>query len=156
METGAVYGIVWWMLLVGGVSVVFGVIVVWAPLIPTILVGDAPRTLGRDSKEFRNILAEWEPRVLAKRGTVREVKRFANRARFITYTDGDQKPDEIDWDRTAAFVGLVALEQCGVADEGSFEGWCEASRQEKAVPKGWIEKVTEKHWEDYRAAVSGG
>ena len=83
-------------------------------------------------------------------GTVRKVKRFANRARFLT--DGKASDD--------GFVGFVALEECGcldvTAENFDFEEWRAARSTDASFPTDWMAKVRTDKWEAYREVVTGG
>ena len=100
-----------------------------------------------DSSEFREILRKWEVFVLERRGTIREVKRFANRARFVVL-DAPKGWDE-------SLVGFVALEdyyeELNVAREDfDFETWLARCREDKTLPKDWLGMVEKKQWTYYR------
>ena len=61
-----------------------------------------------DTAEFREQLAKWEPIVLEKGGTLRSVKRFANRTRFLAA--GREGKDMLP-----QLVGFSALEDAKVS-----------------------------------------
>ena len=75
----------------------------------------------RDTGTLRQALAKWEPLVLERDKTLRGVKRFANRARFL------MAGEELDEAIFEKLVGFVALEEVGGFDssvnEFDFEQW---------------------------------
>jgi len=121
-------------------------------------IRDRERLKSAPVKETANlgaILPKWEIFVLGKRGTVREVKRFANRARFLTTLH----PFMTDEAHADAFVGLVALDQCGllplpVEDETRFEEWRRALSSDKSLPEGWLQDLRIAQVVDYSRVVA--
>ena len=73
----------------------------------------------RDTERFRVEYETWEPLVFEQSRTIRSVKRFGNRARFLVA----DHPEEM----VPALVGFVALEELGIYDvskEGfEFSAW---------------------------------
>ncbi len=109
----------------------------------------------RDDEELRKALRAWEPLVVRTRGTFRDVKRFANRARLFAGVS-----DRADGDITVdALVGFIALEECGAVDPESvrfdFERWRNARVGEGFLPGEWAGKVGQREWDAYRALVRG-
>ena len=107
----------------------------------------------RDSDDLRTILWKWEAFVLEQGGTVREIKRVANRARFLTAVQG---ADEGGNPSMEAVVAFVALEQCELVrdfiEDAEFEKW-RAGLGDAGLPEGWADVVTKEQWEHYREAV---
>jgi hypothetical protein len=69
---------------------------------------DDPDILG-DSPDFRNAFATWAPLVLARRGSPRAVKRFANRMRYLVADpEGTATADQI-----RGLMALGALDEIG-------------------------------------------
>ena len=110
----------------------------------------------RDDEKISEDAAEWESFVLRERGTFRDVKRFANRARFLTSVY-DQAEGAISEEE---LVGFVALEECGAVDRHNngfdFDKWRRAKLGEGFLPRDWAENVGEDQWKAYKAIVGGG
>ena len=113
-----------------------------------------------DTKAFRKHLAKWEPLVLERDGTLRGVKRFANRARFLSADE----PSEM----SGPLVSLVALEEVGIIDPSmdfNFEQWKQGNwwaSVEPSLPGSWVSKVddwikniTDDYWRYYRTLTMG-
>lgn len=118
------------------------------------------RELG-DKDALREALASWEPLVLEHEKTLRGVKRFANRARYMT-TD---EPDEL----IPGLVGFVALDEVGLMgypanpfdNKSDFEKWKQlelrkVAMSESDIVKRWMNTVTLSHWNRYQALVTLG
>ena len=120
------------------------------------------RTRGElgDTDAFREHLAKWEPLVLERDGTLRAVKRFANRARFLSADEASAMIDPL--------VSLVALEEVGIIDpsmEFNFEQWKHGNWWGAVDPPlpgnwvsridDWIKNITVDHWSHYRALTMG-
>ena len=108
-----------------------------------------------DTSELRKHLFKWEHLVLEREGTLRGVKRFANRARFLCI---DEPTPMI-----GPLVGLVALEEVRILDPSmdfNFEQWKQGNwwaSVEPPLPGSWVSRVdawvrniTETHWRHYR------
>ena len=116
-----------------------------------------------DRKEFREELVKWEPLVLERFGTMRDVKRFANRARFLT---ADQESGAM----VSSLVGLVALEEIGCIDPSvnkfDFEKWKQGelwilvksgfTEQRVSAIENWLKTLEEEDWRHYQALTTGG
>ena len=119
-----------------------------------------------DPAQLRKALEQWEPIVLGHDGTLRGVKRFANRARFLT-------TDECE-DMISHLVGSIALDEIGridssinqFDDESDFEKW-KSEELRKLEVNGldegweptvvdWLKTMTLKHWNRYQALVTLG
>lgn len=147
----------WLLLVVAGVGLVLGGLA--NSILSTLSeIRERQRSkieLGEDSADFRKLLRRWESVVLAKHGTVRMVKRFANRARFVTTVHGDGEDETRE-----AFVGFIALEECGQLDamarEFDFEKWRTMHFTDQSLPKNWAANVRLEQWEAYKEVVTGG
>lgn len=106
----------------------------------------------KDSENFREILWKWESFVLERGGTVRGVKRFANRARFMTSGQGRGEGGS----SVEAVVAFIALEQCELmknCTSADFEKWRSEILSGAGLPEGWTEWVTKEQWESYKETV---
>ena len=107
----------------------------------------------KDPVDFRAVLGRWEPFVLKKRGTIREVKRFANHARFLC-TLHHAAADTGDLD---TFVGLVAVDQCGLLlpmeNDIHFEDWRRTLSADPSLPDGWLANLDRTQLEAYKRSV---
>ena len=118
-------------------------------------LGDLPRLI--------EDLEKWEPVVLARCGTLRHVKRFANRARFLT---ADKKLAEM----LSQLVGFIALEEIGLIDPSVLEfstdkwqqdEWWESvkskfTEKDGEIVEEWLKTVELKDWQYYQALVIDG
>ena len=144
----------WVLWVVGGaVLVVSGYMV---SSLSTVFIWRRPRRENaavKDSAELRMVLREWETFVVTERGTIRAVKRFANRVRFLVGTRSDGEV-EID---VEAMVGFVALESCGWLDSRAerfdFNEWREKQGSNSVLPQGWVRTTNGEQWEAYRKLV---
>ena len=120
-----------------------------------------------DSGCLRSALKKWEPLVLERDKTLRGVKRFSNRARFLTSNETGKIIPQL--------VGLIALDEVrwidSVVDQFDYGKWKDGEPWSSIRPillqncktKHWVETiesflktVTIEHWEHYRALVTGG
>ena len=122
----------------------------------------------QDTEQLRDALFNWEPFVLEREGTMRGVKRFANRVRFLSPIDDDESEDKTSLD-IDTLVGFVALEEISCIDSSATEL---TFKQFKNVVleqlndaeygdnfgdgiKEWLDKVTEDDWQNYQNVVMG-
>ena len=118
------------------------------------------RELG-DKDVLREALANWEPFVLEHEKTLRGVKRFANRARFMA-TD---EPEDI----VRQLVGFVALDEVGLIDypmtpfdnKSALEEWKQRTLRTAAISgsetvKRWLNTVTLSDWNRYQTLATLG
>ena len=118
------------------------------------------RELG-DKDALREALTDWEHFVLEHEKTLRGVKRFANRARFMA-TD---EPDDIVWQ----LVGFVALDEVRLIDypiepfdnDTDLEEWKQrmlrtAAISDSETAEHWLNSVTLSHWNRYQALATLG
>ncbi len=150
------YGDGFWLLfVVGGATLVTGGFVFSGLVELRRSRAGEPGTVA-DTAEFRELLRDWEDVVLRVRGTVREVKRFANRARFVT----SLRKENEQLIREETFVGFVALEQCGLLDATAqgfdFPKWHAEEASKDSLPRGWLETAKPEDWERYRNTITGG
>ena len=115
----------------------------------------------KDTDEFLKELAKWEPLVLEQDGTLRGVKRFANRARFLMTGESS--------DALPYLVGLIALEEMGCIDpsvnEFKFWEWSKgelwmsikSNLTQASVSKveTFLQEMRVGHWKHYRALATG-
>ena len=118
-----------------------------------------------DKDALRESLADWEHLVLEHEKTMRGVKRFANRARFLL----NDVPDQV----IPRLVGLVALDEIGlmdhpldrVEDESDLENWklkvsrnvvISGSNPGPDIVKRWLDTVTPLDWNRYQALATLG
>lgn len=115
----------------------------------------------RDEAEFQRYRLEWESFMLVRNGTVRSVKRFANRARFLT---ADIKSTET----LRHLVGFIAIDELGyrvpLGNQGDFDRWKMGGWQDFVKDRNeresdkiarFLESTDCKHWMEYRNVVTG-
>lgn len=117
-----------------------------------------------DKVTLREALVIWEPIVLRHERTLRGVKRFANRARFLATDEPDAE--------ILLLVGFVALDEIGFIDsntnqfedETEFRRWKSEKSQEldatdadwTLVAEQWLKILTLKMWNRYRTLATLG
>lgn len=118
-----------------------------------------------DKEALRIALANWEPLVLEHEKTMRSVKRFANRARFMM----NDEPDSI----IQLLVGLIALDEIGLMDhplnpidnESDLDKWKQMvseklvisdSDERSASVKDWLGTLTPVDWNRYQTLATQG
>ena len=115
----------------------------------------------KDTDEFLKELVKWEPLVLEQDGTLRGVKRFTNRARFLMAGESSIA--------ISYLIGLVALEEIGCIDPSVNEfNFCEwnkggvwmsikANLTQKSVSKveTFLREMRAEHWRHYRTLAMG-
>ena len=118
-----------------------------------------------DKDVLRGVLAFWEPVVLDNEKTMRSVKRFSNRARFMTN-------DELD-PLIPRLVGLIALDEIGLMDHPlspiysayDLDKWKQRVSEKLATSvsqvrlvavKEWLDSLTQVDWNRYRDLATQG
>ena len=122
----------------------------------------------KDPNQLRDALFYWEPLVLEWEGTMRGVKRFANRVRFLSTIDDDKSEDKTSLD-IDKLVGFVALEDISCIDLSATEltftqfknvvleqlNDAECGENIGDDIKEWLQKMTEDDWQNYQNVVMG-
>ena len=115
----------------------------------------------QDSDTLRQELAKWSPLVYDRCETIRAVKRFMNRARFLTAGECDEK--------VGPLVALLALEEADIVaawsidvtfDQWKQQDWWRLVRPPLAASRvaeveKWIETTTDDHRQHYQVLVTG-
>ena len=119
-----------------------------------------------DTDTLRKALASWEPIVLEHEKTLRGVKRFANRARFLTIDEAENM--------IPLLVGCIALDEIGFVNsatfqfdnESDFRRWNQENIWRDMVTKfnpewtstfnTWRNAMTLEHWNRYRTLAELG
>ena len=115
----------------------------------------------RDTDQFRREYKEWEPLVFERFRTIRSIKRFGNRARFLVADHAEGM--------VSTLVGFVALEELGIddvsRDDFIFDDWkqrdwsrfdgCRLSERCASRIAEWSEDITEDDVQIYRRITTG-
>ena len=119
----------------------------------------------RDKDVLRKALEKWEPLVLEHERTMRSVKQFANRARFIM----NDEPDSA----ILGLVGLMAFDEIGMMDhpltpivkESDLESWKQKVSRKLAITDSkarsafvwhWLSTLTPAQWDHYQILATQG